>query len=399
MIQTTHYVSDNDGWLLALKQTYDPEKLRPDRRPLAIVPGYGMNAFIFGYHPTGASMEAFWADRGFEVWSLNLRAQGGSRREGGSRKYGFYDAAVTDLTCAFEYIVRHTETGADRVDGVGCSLGGTYLYVYAAFAREKSRLGSLVSMGAPLRWDEVHPALKAVCSSPALVGQLRMRGTRKLVQLALPALKRLPRLLHLYMHPEIIDISRMGEMVQTVEDPNPVLNREIAEWVGARDLYVKGINVTDGVAAAENPLLIVLANADGIVPEPTALSAYHAMASPVKEVLRVGTDAVPVAHADLFISEISHEWVFEPLADWLEAQYRAAPAGPVRKPARKDPVEKPAKKESAGKAARNEPARKPAKKDPDKIPAKRKTARKPARKAPTNRSAKKTPAPGPGPLD
>jgi pimeloyl-ACP methyl ester carboxylesterase len=335
MIQRTHYVSNQDGWLLELKQTYLPEKLDHDRRPIAIVPGYGMNSFIFGFHPTGDSMEVSWAGRGFEVWSMNLRAQGGSRREGGSRRYGFHDAAVTDLTCVFEHIVRHTETRADRVDGVGCSLGGTYLYVYRALVRERNRLGSLVSMGGPLRWEDPHPALKIAFSSPRLVGQVRLRGTRRMLRLALPVLKKAPKLLHLYMHPEIIDISRMEEMLQSVEDPNPLLNREIAEWINSKDLYVNGINVTDGLTDAKNPLLIVLASADGIVPEQTTLSAYHAMASPEKEVLRVGNDTLPVAHADLFISEISHEWVFDPLADWLEEQNRKAKASTAPRKKRK----------------------------------------------------------------
>jgi hypothetical protein len=38
-----------------------------------------------------------------------------------------------------------------------------------------------------------------------------------------------------------------------------------------------------------------------------------------KEILRVGTEAVPVAHADLFVSDIAQQWVFEPLAGWLIA--------------------------------------------------------------------------------
>jgi len=331
MIQRKHHVPNQDGWSLELKQTYLPEALDRSRRPIAIVPGYGMNAFIFGFHPRGPSMEASWAERGFEVWSLNLRGQGGSRREGGSRRYGFGEAALTDLRCALEYVARHTETGADRVDGVGCSLGGTYLYVYLALVRENNRLGSVVSMGGPLRWEDPHPALKFAASSPFLWGQIRMRGTRRMLRLALPALKRAPRFLHLYMHPEIIDISRMDEMLQSVEDPNPVLNRQIAEWIRSKDLYVNGINVTDRLAAAKNPLLIVLASADGIVPEQTTLSAYHAMASPRKEVLRVGNETLPVAHADLFISDISHEWVFDPLADWLAAQNAPAARAPAGK--------------------------------------------------------------------
>jgi hypothetical protein len=91
------------------------------------------------------------------------------------------------------------------------------------------------------------------------------------------------------------------------------------------DLVVRGVNVTEAVADAKNPLLVVLSNADGIVPEATALSAHHKMGSSVKDILCVGTTEVPVAHADLFVSDIAQEWVFEPLAQWLIAQNQAPP--------------------------------------------------------------------------
>ena len=46
-----------NGWQLSLSQTWDPAKLVPGRRPVIIVPGYGMNSFIFSYHPSGPSLE------------------------------------------------------------------------------------------------------------------------------------------------------------------------------------------------------------------------------------------------------------------------------------------------------------------------------------------------------
>jgi pimeloyl-ACP methyl ester carboxylesterase len=317
LVRTTHYVHNGEGWALAVKQTYSAGRLCRSRPPIAIVPGYGMNAFIFGYHPTGKSMEGYWAGEGFEVWSVNLRGQDGSKCVGGKRPYGFHDAAVTDLGCVLEYIVRHTETSCSRVDGVGCSLGGTYLFVYLACMGSASRLGSVVAIGAPLQWRDVHPALKAVFGSKWLAGSIRIRGARQLAGMAMPLLKRVPRLLGVYLHPAIVDTSKMNEMVQTVEDPNPFLNREIAEWLRSGDLFVRGVNVTEGVAGARNPLLVVLSNADGIVPESSALSAYERMGSLKKDILRVGTESVPVAHADLFVSDVAQQWVFEPLAKWL----------------------------------------------------------------------------------
>lgn len=320
MIEEKHYVPNGDGWLLGLKKTYAPEALERSRRPVAIIPGYGMNAFIFGYHPRGKSMEAYWAEKGFEVWSINLRAQGNSRRVGGRKNYGFFEAAVTDLGTAFDYILQNTDTKADRLDGVGCSLGGTYLYVNLAYHQERNRLGSVVTIGAPLRWIQVNPVLKTAFGSPRVAGMLAIRGVRPFARLAMPVLTRVPRLLHLYLHPEIVDTSRMNEMIRTVENPDRLLNREISEWLRRGDLVIRGVNVTEGVGKVTNPLLLVLSNADGIVPEASALSAYDKMGSTVKDILCVGTRETPVAHADLFVSDIAQEWVFEPLAQWLAAR-------------------------------------------------------------------------------
>ncbi len=327
MIQEKHFVPNGDGWLLGLKQTYETGAPERSRRPVALIPGYGMNAFIFGHHPRGKSMEAYWASKGFEVWSLNLRAQGNSRHVGGRKQYGFYDAAVTDLGAAFDFIVRHTETKAERLDAVGCSLGGTYVYASLAFSQEESLLGSVVTIGAPLQWVKVNPMLKTAFASPRVAGMLAIRGVRPFARLTMPVLTRIPKLLHVYLHPEIVDTSRMNEMIQTVENPNRRLNREIAKWVKQGDLVIRGVNVTEAVANVKNPLLVVLSNADGIVPEETALSAHGKMGSTVKDILCVGTKEVPVAHADLFVSDIAQEWVFEPLAQWLIARNEAPPEG------------------------------------------------------------------------
>ena len=232
---------------------------------------------------------------------------------------------MTDLGAAFDFIARNTRTEAGRVDAVGCSLGGTYLYANLALSPEKSILGSVVTIGAPLQWIEVNPMLKAAFASPRVAGMLAIRGIRPFARVAMPVLTRIPKLLQVYLHPEIVDTSRMKEMIQTVENPNRTLNRQIAEWLKRGDLVVRGINVTEAVADAKNPLLVVLSNADGIVSEATALSAHHKMGSSVKDILCVGTAEVPVAHADLFVSDIAQEWVFEPLAQWLVAQNQTPP--------------------------------------------------------------------------
>jgi alpha-beta hydrolase superfamily lysophospholipase len=312
------YVPNGAGWELAVSRWIDPDHFVPGRRPVLVIPGYGMNSFIFGYHPRGPSLLESWVSAGFEAWTVDFRNQGNARRAGGVTDYRLDDIACTDLKVTIDHVLANTETGADRVDGVGCSLGGTYLFVHLACVPDH-RLGSVVSMGAPLRWEQIHPLLALAFRSTWLAGNLRFSGTRELAHVVFPLLIKVPKLLSIYLHTSHTDCSNPRELCRTVEDPNPVLNREISLWLRGRDLVVRGQNVTEAMHTVDRPLLAVIANADGIVPEKTALSCYEHWGSADKEVLRVGDETTRFAHADLFISSHAPERVFAPIARWLAA--------------------------------------------------------------------------------
>jgi alpha-beta hydrolase superfamily lysophospholipase len=313
-----------DGWILAMRRTTASVEegltaARP-RRPVLIVPGYGMNSFIFGYHPRGRSIEAHLAWRGFEVWSVDLRAQGRSRHAHGVKAlFGLEQLALVDVNAAITEVLARTRTGATHVDVIGASLGAALMFGHAAVNRD-DRLGSLVSFGGPLRWERVHPALALAFRSPALAGAVPFRGTRALARLALPVLAKIPALLSVYLNPAITDVSRAADLVQTVEDPVPQVNREIAVWIRDRDLTLRGVNVTHGASTLVNPLLCVVAMGDGIVPPETARAPYDLTASRSKRVLEVGDANLRIAHADLFISNDAHSLVFDPVARWLGEQ-------------------------------------------------------------------------------
>ncbi|MCA9545545.1 MAG: hypothetical protein KC613_14170, partial [Myxococcales bacterium] len=125
-------------------------------------------------------------------------------------------------------------------------------------------------------------------------------------------------LLHVYLHPAICDLSEPGQLTQTVDDPSPTVNVQIARWVAQGDLKHGQRNLTRDVARLTHPLLTVVANADGVVPEDTVCSAHNAMVrSPDRKVIHVGSASEPMAHADLFISDPAPAQVFAPIADWL----------------------------------------------------------------------------------
>jgi pimeloyl-ACP methyl ester carboxylesterase len=315
-----HFEDNADGWLLEIRQFWSPEHLDPTRRPIVMIPGYGMNTFILNFHPRGDSMVRFLVDRGFEVWTANLRGQGGARSVGGKRNFGFAELALVDLPVVFDFAQANTRVKGAGISAVGCSLGATFLYAYLAHHLDDHPFGSLVAMGGPLRWEKVHPLAKIAFHSPALAGVMPFFGTRELARRALPIVKYMPKVLDLYMNKASIDLSRSDELVQTVDDPVPHLNRQIAHWIKQKDLVVRGVNVSQRLQGLKLPTLAVIANADGVVPPETALSIQDIMKSDSVDVLEVGDAQHWFAHADLFISDHAQNLVFAPLSDWLESR-------------------------------------------------------------------------------
>jgi pimeloyl-ACP methyl ester carboxylesterase len=310
-------VSNGQGWLLSLWQTWDPDRLQVGRRPIAIVPGYGMNSFIFSYHPHGVSLEGFLAESGFEVWRADLRGQGGAIRSSGNDDFTMADLALTDLSVVFNAIAERTRTSTDRVDVIGASLGGTLMFIHALL-QKNHRMGSLVAMGSPVRWVKVHPVLKFLFGSPLIAGAVRVRGSRKLAEYGLPLLARhVPWVLSIYVNPEASDLSTARELVKTIEDPNRHINRELAVWFRKKDLIVHGMNISDHMRDVTAPVLCIVAGQDGIVPAETATYPYDAVSSKQKELVVVGDETLSMAHADLFISNEVHGRVFGPIRDFF----------------------------------------------------------------------------------
>lgn len=312
-----HFASTDDGWRLHLVRTSVPSRLDRSRRPVLIVPGYGMNGFIFGFHPAGTSMVLHLASAGLEVWVANLRHQGKSHRsspEAPSPSLRRY--AETDLRAAIGEVLSKTETRADRVDVIGASLGGSIAYAHLAL-EPRHRIGSLVAIGSPLRWIRVPPLLRIPFRSARLASLIRVNNTKRLAGYALPIATRVPALLSLYLNAANVDLRAAPQMIETVEDPHPRVNSDIAKWLAASDMVLRGVNVTDALSSARSPLMIVLANKDGIVPPDTALSAEDAWGGDDVTVLRVGDQRDWYAHADLFVGREAPTRVFEPVTQWL----------------------------------------------------------------------------------
>jgi hypothetical protein len=178
-------------------------------------------------------------------------------------------------------------------------------------------------------WTEVPRAIGVAFASPWLAGQLVVRGTRDLLRALSGVLPYWPGMASFYMNVANVDLAAVGEMVNTVEDPHPRVNRDIAKWFLARDMRLRGVNVSEVLASAtrQRPLLVVVSNRDGIVPESVNLSVVDRWGNDDVEVLRVGDEERWYAHADLFVGHEAPRVVFEPMVQWLLARERSAACG------------------------------------------------------------------------
>jgi alpha-beta hydrolase superfamily lysophospholipase len=276
-----------------------------------------MNSFIFGFHPKGPSLVETFAARGLEGWTVDLRGQGKSIRARGSNRYGIGDLAVDDLGAAIQHVLANTLTGAKTVDLVGCSLGTALAFAHVACVPD-APVHALVSMGGLVTFKNANPIVRYAFASPRLAGLLRMKNTRRLARFALPVLAKVaPSVIAPYINEASTDLSQSERMVQTVEDPHPVINREIAEWMKRGDLVVRGVNVSQRLPQLKHPFLCVVANHDGIVLPETSRHTFEVIGSEHKELLLVGEEDMPIAHADLFLCTGAQERIFAPVADFL----------------------------------------------------------------------------------
>ncbi|MGH9027516.1 MAG: alpha/beta hydrolase, partial [Acidimicrobiia bacterium] len=116
-----------DGWNLALYR-YRPHAGMPVRLPVLIGHGLCGSHWLFDLAP-GVSLARTLADRGFDVWLVDLRGRGDSWPAGGpdaALQWDFDDFVFTDLPAAITAVI--AETGAADLWWFGTEMSGLLLY-------------------------------------------------------------------------------------------------------------------------------------------------------------------------------------------------------------------------------------------------------------------------------
>lgn len=318
-----HYATTEDGFLLALYR-YLPKEKNDGLPPVICCHGLVENRFI--YDLGHRSLARYLSGRGHEVWLLELRGQGDSRRRTAGRKFhwnwDFDDHAFRDLPAAVELVCK--QTGADKVNWIGHSMGGMILYANLAKNGPENRIHRAVTLGSPGSFSSgsklfkvilaVEPLIKIKKAPMTFLNDLWLFWAEiGLVRLAFMA------------NPKNLTAGWYQKfLVNAIQSTGMKLVSHFAHFIRHKCFSSRTGDRFDYRANLGNfkvPLLAVAGDRDGLVPPFRVKRVYDEIGSAEKKYLEVGKTAghpVGYGHCDLIIGDRVDSEVWPQAADWLE---------------------------------------------------------------------------------
>lgn len=114
-----------------------------------LVHGFGQNRY--SWHTSRRSFVNYLANAGFDVFNLDLRGRGRSRRFGALHDTGLDDYIRDDLPAAIQSVLRLS--GHSHVFLIGHSMGGLISYCVAG-STMREQVAGVISIGSPYRYGE-----------------------------------------------------------------------------------------------------------------------------------------------------------------------------------------------------------------------------------------------------
>ena len=314
-----------DVGALALHRVRGPEATRA---PVLLVHGFGMNGKM--WHLSRRSFAAYLARQGYDVFILDLRGVGQSRRFASAVAEHPDDHIVEDLPRALDAALRLSDHS--RAFVIGHSLGG--LLSYCAMPLLADRLRGLVTMSGVFTFASHSRFLKLVCAL-----ERRLPASLRAEQ-ALPV-QHIARLLWLgrsladsplawklmpihAWSPGTIERDVLREHAKTGWDFSSLgVLRSLLE-TGAQGVFRSrtGVAYHGDWHAVDLPLLVVSAEQDTLLAPVDASRAFERSQSRDKRFVLFGSSQGhgPYGHLDLVIGRDAPADVWPTVSRWLDAR-------------------------------------------------------------------------------
>jgi lysosomal acid lipase/cholesteryl ester hydrolase len=343
---TDGYAYTADGWRLGVRH-YRPPRPDPNKLPVILCHGLGLNATFWTI--TDNHLPAELTSHGYHVYVFDNRGSGENAhlgrcdrvnkliretplRERGERDWNVDDLVRYDVPAILDYVRR--ETGHDRVNWVGHSLGGMLIVPYLELDPQADRIANFVGMGSTIiqaetpQWDmlRANRALRALSlfASPGRLG-------RPLKFYRPPGMDLIDRF---YYSNENVDSRTVSRFYgYTLEDTGPGALRQLDPYLefGHMVSADRTIDYAALLGRIRTPTLLIAGEGDIMSDIPSTELMYQALGSPDKALMKFGKSHGQVAdygHCDLVWSRHAPREVFPRLIDWLDKHQPAAWATP-----------------------------------------------------------------------
>lgn len=334
-----------DGWKLGVRH-FRPVAPDPNKLPVVLCHGLGLNGTFWTITDSRDYLPAQLTANGYEVFVFDFRGSGQSTHVGaigrlnaglrqtpfleyGESKWTVDEIVKYDVPAVLDYI--KTETGRDRVNWVGHSLGGMLMFAYLEVSPEPWRIANFVAMGSTIAFADRPPTrfqqqrmLKANRGLQKLSSVLSTgRLGRPLMVMRLPGLDKIDQFYFTAANVDRTTVSRFYGY--TLEDTGCSALRQLDPYLEHGRFYSadRSIDYVAHLDEVHTPLLMIAGDGDIMSDVPSSELTFNSVASSDKTLMRFGKAEGHLAdygHCDLVWSRYASKEVFPPLIEWLNAR-------------------------------------------------------------------------------
>jgi lysosomal acid lipase/cholesteryl ester hydrolase len=343
---TDGFAYTEDGWRLGVRH-YRSSHPDPGKLPVVLCHGLGLNATFWTITDNHLAFQM--ANRGYDVFVFDIRGSGENAqvgrhdrinkimrhtflRECGERDWTVDDLVHYDVPAILDFVER--ETGHDRVNWIGHSLGGMLVFPYLELAPHPERIANFVGMGSTIIQAEIPQRdmlaanrglrLLSLFASPGRLG-------RPLAFFRLPGMELIDRFYYSNENVNRETISRFYGY--TLEDTGPGALRQLDPYLQYGHMLSadRKIDYSSRLGEIQTPTLLVAGDGDIMSDVPSTELTYAALGSSDKAVMRFGKSQGHIAdygHCDLVWSRHASKEIFPPIIDWLDQRQPGAGPSP-----------------------------------------------------------------------